>query len=109
MSNKPTHEVCHDSLYLAVDGKLQEMKVGTRIALGAKAADSLIAKGRVRLIADEAETVVVDDEIDALKALKARAAELNIDGASRWGESRLIAEIAKAEESIAALDAAVNT
>ena len=41
MNDKPTHEVVHPKLYMAVNGNLQHCAPGTQLNLGAKQADSL--------------------------------------------------------------------
>ena len=60
---KPTHVVTHDSLYLAVGGKLQEVPNGTQVYLTAAQAKPLAEKGRVTTIKEHAAL-----EIDSAKA-----------------------------------------
>ena len=60
---KPTHVVTHDSLYLAVGGKLQEVPNGTQVYLTAAQAKPLAEKGRVTTIKERAAL-----EINSAKA-----------------------------------------
>jgi hypothetical protein len=48
MANKATHVVCHKSLYLRVNGKMQEMKEGEELTLSKDQAEKLVAKGFVK-------------------------------------------------------------
>lgn len=56
---KPNYVVSHPSLYLRVNGKLQEMSLGDQIALGEKEAAGMLKKGFVKSLKD-AKTVEVD-------------------------------------------------
>ena len=47
-TKKPTHEVIHPSLYFRIDGKLQEVEVGTQLVLDAKKGADLVKRGYVK-------------------------------------------------------------
>ena len=49
-TKKPTHEVIHPSWYARIDGKLQQIEVGTLLALDAKKGKDLVKRGYVKLI-----------------------------------------------------------
>ena len=49
---KATHVVTHDSWYLAVKGKLQEVKRGTELTLTKKQAEKAIQRGFIAEISD---------------------------------------------------------
>ena len=53
---RPTHVVTHPSLYLRVNGKMQEMKVGAQLTLDAKQAAGMVKKGFIKSL-KEAKTV----------------------------------------------------
>ena len=44
----PTHEVIHPSLYFRVEGKLQEVEVGTQLTLDKKKGKDLVKRGFVK-------------------------------------------------------------
>lgn len=99
-SRKATHVVMHRNQFLSVGGKLQRLAKGTEIVLSAEQGARLAKRGRVMVIGQQEAvdlTASDDGDGDRLKELKARAAELGIEGASRWGESRLTEAIATAE------------
>lgn len=54
-NKKMTHVVTHPSLYLRVDGKLQEMEKGTKLALGGGAAKQLMKKKFIAPIGEAKE------------------------------------------------------
>ena len=64
---RPTHTVTHKSLYLRVDGKLQEMAVGTQLTLDGKTAKGLVKKG---FVANLKEAKTADVGGDAEEAAK---------------------------------------
>lgn len=107
---KSTHVVVHPKQYLSVGGKLQHMPKGSEVALSAKQGERLVKRGRVLAIGQKdvidltEPAPVKDDDAEELKALKARAAELGLEG-SRWGAKRLKEEIATAEAKAAGIDA----
>ncbi len=103
--SKSTHVVVHPKQYLAVKGKLQHVPKGTEVTLAAKHGESLAKRGRVMVIGQKTAVDLTDTSGDELQALKARAAELGLEGASRWGEKRLKEEIATAEAKAAGIDA----
>lgn len=45
---RPTHVVTHSSLYLRVNGKLQEMEEGAQLTLDDKQASGMVKKGFIR-------------------------------------------------------------
>lgn len=112
--SKKKYQVVHPRTYLAVDGKLQHVPKGTELELNKKQADGLGARvapvGQAEAIdlSDAGTGGGEGDKAERLAQLKARAAELNIEGANRFGEARLIEEIQKAEAAIAEANNAVN-
>lgn len=111
MSNEK-YVVKHPQLHLAVEGKLTHIKPGTNLTLGSKQGQKLAARGFVTPLDGESKdltTGATDEAAEKLAALKARAAELNLEGSNRWGESRLIKEIQEAEDAIAAGNAAAGS
>lgn len=98
---KATHVVVHRKLFMRVNSELQHVPKGTELTLTSKQADRLEAAGKVAKIGDKKSVDLSGGGDDKLKELKARAAELGIEGASRWGEARLAEEIAKAESALA--------
>ena len=101
-----TYIVKHPRLMLAVEGKLQHMKPGTPVSLTAKSAKKL---GNKVTAAPTAEPIDLAGGDTELEALRAKAASLNIEGASRWGEARLKKEIDKVEKAIADAEAVLNS
>ena len=49
---RPTHSVIHSSLYFRVNGKLQELAVGTQLTLDDKQAARMVAKGFIKSLKD---------------------------------------------------------
>lgn len=96
-----THTVDHKRLYLAVDGKMTHIPMGSPLTLTDKQAKKMGT--RVKSVSEVEVTDLSDagDAGDRMKSLKARAKELNMTGFARWGEARLIAEIEKVEKAIA--------
>ena len=111
---RATHVVEHKRLYLSVEGKLTHFPKGKTLTLTAKQAQKL--DNRVKSLKDDDTTDLTtsgEDQAKAeaaerLKALKARAAELNLEGSAKWNEKRLVEEIKKAEDAIAAGNAAAG-
>lgn len=62
MPKKPTHVVIHPSFYLRVNGKLQEMEVGTTMSLSKEAGESMVKKGFVKNLKDAKTVEVGEDE-----------------------------------------------
>lgn len=56
---RPTHVVTHPSLYLRVNGKLQEQEVGSQLTLDDKTAAGMVAKGFIKSL-KEAKQVDLD-------------------------------------------------
>ena len=63
---KPNYVIDHDSLYLRVSGKLQEMKRGTPVDLDKKTAERLLKRGVIK-DAKEAKAVEVGEKKTADK------------------------------------------
>lgn len=63
---KPNYVITHDSLYLRVNGKLQEMKKGSPIDVDPKTAKRLLARGVIK-DAKEAKAVEVGEKKTADK------------------------------------------
>lgn len=105
-SKQPTHVVRHKRLYFTValpgqdKSKFQHVPEGTQLTLTGEQVKGFGT--RVGPIGGEVATLADTDGGDKLATLKSRAAELNLEGSSRWGEPRLIQEIKKAEDAIAA-------
>jgi hypothetical protein len=97
---KKQYRVDHPQLHLSVDGKLTHIARGTSLAMTEEQAKGYVKRGFVTPL--DGETVDVADGADEREALKARAAELSLEGSNRWGAERLKEEIAKAEAEIAA-------
>ena len=97
---KATHVVTHKRLYMAVKGKLEHFPVGTPLTLTAK--QERLQGGRVAPLGDKETVDLTAAGTVDLTALKARAAELNIKDAHKFGEKRLNEEIKKAETAIEA-------
>ena len=73
-SKKPTHVVCHPSLYLrGEDGKLEEQPVGKKLILSGSQGKQLVKNGFVKSVKD-AETQDLSDGGDLKKAEKLLAA-----------------------------------
>ena len=103
---KSTHVVVHPKQYLAVGGKLQHVPKGSEVALSSKQGERLVKRGRVLAIGQKKVIDLTDtskdDAAEELSTLKARAAELGLEGSSRWAAKRLKEEIATAEEAAGA-------
>lgn len=56
---RETHVVTHPSLYLRVNGKLQEMEVGSKLTLSDKQAEGMVKKKFIKSL-KEAKSVEVD-------------------------------------------------
>ena len=56
---RPTHVVTHPSLYLRVNGKLQEMDVGAQLTLDDKQAAGMVEKNFIKSL-KEAKQVDLD-------------------------------------------------
>ena len=100
--SKKQYRVDHPQLHLAVEGKLTRMTLGATLTMTDKQAEGYVRRGFVTPLDGESKEVTDADGADEREALKARAAELNLEGSNRWGVDRLKEEIAKAEADIAA-------
>ncbi len=99
--SKKLYRVDHPQLHLAVEGRLTHIAKGTNLTMTDKQAEGYVSRGFVTPL--DGETVDMSDGgADERETLKARAAELNLEGSSRWGVDRLKEEIEKAEAEIAA-------
>lgn len=58
---KNTHIVVHKSLYMRVDGKLQELAEGTQLSLSDKAAKNMVKRGFIKTM-KAAKSVTVGEE-----------------------------------------------
>lgn len=58
---RPTHVVIHPSLYLRVNGQIQQMEKGAHLTLDGKTAERLVAKGFVASIKDAPQVDLTDE------------------------------------------------
>lgn len=101
--------VIHPNLHLAVAGKLQPMKKDSVITIEEKHVERHLANGNLKRY-DDAQVLEVgsDDSEAELKALRDRAAELNIENAGKMKAETLQKKIAEAEKAIADANAAAG-
>lgn len=109
--------VAHPNLHLAVSGKLQQLKKDSTIEVEEKHVARHLANGSLKRFDDAAAIAVggSDGEAEAkakaeaeLKALRERAAELNIANPGKMKAETLKAKIAEAEKAIAEANAAAG-
>jgi hypothetical protein len=60
--SKATHEVIHASLYLMIDGKLQQVPIGTLLPLSGKKAADLEKRGFVKKLGSPKQVDPADKE-----------------------------------------------
>lgn len=102
--------VTHPNLHLAVAGKLQQMKKDSTITVEEKHVQRHLKNGALKRFDDKAAVDVGGAGTDdaELKALRERAAELNITNASKMKADTLKTKIAEAEAAIAEANAAAG-
>lgn len=61
---RPTHIVTNPSCYLRVNGKLQELEVGTQLTLDAKVGKRLVEKGFAEDLKEAKKTTVGEPEAE---------------------------------------------
>lgn len=64
---RPTHVVTHPSLYLRVNGKLQEMEVGAQLTLDSNQAAGMVKKGFIKSLKEAKQVDIGQAESEAGK------------------------------------------